>query len=783
MKIPTDYESKSEVVPRVWIDWGDGDNSGEYIDCTDASKLRHTYHMSVTYLHLRLAGDIRWYTMYENGVMSTYLNLADVTQEIRVVGTNPIRQYSGYLPSTEYGSMPSYELGPMGYAFAYTKLLERVDGPLFNGLDYEITSPSYLTNMFAGSRVEHVANLTQGLTPSRVSKLNLSGMFYNCWYMNMMSSADWTWGVLPGGGIQGFSVVRMRHAFAGASASEIDWRPFSNMADIAPWGGGIIDVRGMFKDCRCFDWTGVPEVWEWLPNASHCGTFEGCENAPNVSSIPEDWIDPCPEGFVDENLKYPRSSIASSTPKPTPMPTTPPPAPSPTPLPTPSPTPSGPYRPVDGTMLLTVDMTHHGQELDLTATLGLGIGADYAGQNCNNLFDLEAEDADNLWCRIEWGEEGYLSSAWGNMNDPWYNESDTYTNLKNPTTIKHIYRSPGIYRIRITGRVCWCAPWSIDPETWPYSDSATHPEGEAGEMEIPSDLEWAALYRHLTEVEIRGISPIVAIPHYGFKCKGMMEDRYPFKYMYDAPLFGHCIYLKKITGDLFENLAEPNNYWNLDNETKTYYLGGMFYNCQSLESIDDTEIPLRVAARLDEALTCTTLDIGRTFMHCHKLTSYPHALYSNFGAYGKNVSGRHMFAHCLELGSTLYMNLPRGTRAIDYAYFNSGCPKLTDTGINKLIAYCLPHQGDPFDVKYACSGCTSLLYTFSITGQDNLGALANSVGAQNVNITGLYSGCAGVTGEAFPLWYYKNTRTIHASGAFRGCTKLSNYSAIPSDWK
>ena len=73
---------------------------------------------------------------------------------------------------------------------------------------------------------------------------------------------------------------------------------------------------------------------------------------------------------------------------------------------------------------------------------------------------------------------------------------------------------------------------------------------------------------------------------------------------------------------------------------------------------------------------------------------------------------------------------------------------------------------------------------FSLTffGCNNLAKIPDLSNNTKVIITQeMFAGCSNLTGKAYPFW--NNTMITSHSKTFIFCTKLSNYSEIPADWK
>lgn len=149
---------------NVTIDWGDGSDLLENFDCSDETKLKHTYADAKKY-KIRLTRNVNWY--HANSTQSEPTadskDMAAFLTKIQVNRTCPIVQYVGTANTT----VP-------GLAFAYCTKLVNVVGNLFNNIP--------LTSFVYQSLFSNCINL-QNIPEFPISDgivLNIVNMFYNC---------------------------------------------------------------------------------------------------------------------------------------------------------------------------------------------------------------------------------------------------------------------------------------------------------------------------------------------------------------------------------------------------------------------------------------------------------------------------------------------------------------------------------------------------------------------------------------------------------------------------
>lgn len=247
--------------------------------------------------------------------------------------------------------------------------------------------------------------------------------------------------------------------------------------------------------------------------------------------------------------------------------------------------------------------------------------------------------------------------------------------------------------------------------------------------------------------------------------------------------FSNCSKLTSIPDDEYEAFINVT----------TFYL--TFYYCTSLTSIPEnlfqysfkaeqihntfnhctglTNIPERLFAN------CSNVTVfDSTFVYCNNITSIPEKLLIN------NYNVTHftsMFSHCTSLVSipeNLFVN----------------CHNVTN--FSSTFRACLGLTGSiPEDLFVNCTKVTSFNSTFfDCTGLT--GSIPNNLFVNCPNVTKfnyIFSYCSGLTGntptgtDGLELWeragQHGYPSTITGVRCFEGCSKLSNYSSIPSRWK
>lgn len=147
---------KSDIVCKCTIDWGDG-NVEQCIDCSDKTKLTHTYAENNTYT-ITIQGIIRWFLA--SGSISGYATA------IRVPKISPIYQLGGY-SSSYYGD-----------AFSGCTKLTTIEGDLFGSIVQTSGNNNGWYRTFAGdTALTSVPKLT---FPEGATSLNLEYMFSGC---------------------------------------------------------------------------------------------------------------------------------------------------------------------------------------------------------------------------------------------------------------------------------------------------------------------------------------------------------------------------------------------------------------------------------------------------------------------------------------------------------------------------------------------------------------------------------------------------------------------------
>ncbi len=249
----------------------------------------------------------------------------------------------------------------------------------------------------------------------------------------------------------------------------------------------------------------------------------------------------------------------------------------------------------------------------------------------------------------------------------------------------------------------------------------------------------------------------------------------------------NLVSLPKVTGNAFDNVTTfLNSFYGcsaleaipkgiFDNCTKVTTFGGTFRACSSIE-----EIPEGLFANCTAVATATNA-FQYTFMECTSLLSVPERA---FDGLVNLTSVDQVFSGCTNL-----KEIPEGL--FDYC--------TSATTFKSVFKNCKALEKIPDGLFDNCTGATSFESVFY--GCISLTSIPENLFVNNKNVTSFSStfyGCTSLTGEsAYDLVdgvkVHLYERADHTSdgyvspttttSCYNGCTGLTDYESIPSDWK
>lgn len=212
-------------------------------------------------------------------------------------------------------------------------------------------------------------------------------------------------------------------------------------------------------------------------------------------------------------------------------------------------------------------------------------------------------------------------------------------------------------------------------------------------------------------------------------------------------VFKECFLLESIPEGLFEN------------NTKVKTFESLFESCESLTG----NIPPDLFANCKDVTSFKAV-----FAACWQLTgNIPEDLFENCTKV-KNFDS--VFVYCIGLNGSIPANL------------FANCPEVTSfTG---TFEFCETLTGSiPANLFAACPDVTSFSTVFyyceNLTGSIPLSLFDNNNDVSDFSYA--FGGCEKLTGSAPTIWLRGNVSK--KTGCFAGCTSLSNYNSIPSNWK
>ena len=304
-------------------------------------------------------------------------------------------------------------------------------------------------------------------------------------------------------------------------------------------------------------------------------------------------------------------------------------------------------------------------------------------------------------------------------------------------------------------------------------------------------------------------------------CTGLARIEAPEKYTFKnvtsfIATFTGCSSLTSIPDNMFANCTNAI----------LFYV--TFVGCSSLTSIPDNMFA-----------NCTNAtSFIATFAGCSSLTSIPDNMFANctsatlfketfYGCSSLASIGDYAFANCAALEDVTYMFAECPNLASIGAHAFDGCSSIEDftalfgepsSSIAKLrneyaTLKCIdiPVQ-DTYSIipigivrferkmenlrtigDYAFANCTSAKNFDGLFADCvNLESIPEHLFENTPNVAsfkGTFTGCTSLTGNALPLWTRVTTDTTTYKGVpdgyncYKGCTRLTNYEAIPDYWK
>lgn len=339
-----------------------------------------------------------------------------------------------------------------------------------------------------------------------------------------------------------------------------------------------------------------------------------------------------------------------------------------------------------------------------------------------NSFQLEVTTTNSpqdFICRFL--DPGTLHVDWGDGSSDDFNSSITNT---------HRYAAAGVYTIRLSGHVH-------------LIDLFVYPDPGIGTPKLVSAI----------KTPVRGITGLNSAYEMFKHCEnitniptGLFDQCPGITTFYDT--FLACKKITSIPPKLFSAQSNAVNFY------------AVFDNCDLLK-----DIPSGLFDR-----HTNNVNFAWTFAKCYALTNVPAGL---FNRHPKVTTFDHVFYNCYvltSLSSGMFTNNPRAT-TFAYAFYQ--CRALTS----------IP-QG-LFDKNTAVTTFASAFY-----GCTNLTSLPSDLFANNANVTNFtsaFENCSQLTGESptgpagKKLW--ELIPAPIGTRCFRGCTSLTDYAAIPAEWK
>ena len=281
-------------------------------------------------------------------------------------------------------------------------------------------------------------------------------------------------------------------------------------------------------------------------------------------------------------------------------------------------------------------------------------------------------------------------------------------------------------------------------------------------------------------------------------------------------------WITEIPNGLFDNCTKVTNFAGVFYNTPISAIpSGLFDNCTAVTSFNETFSRCYALTTIPEGLfdDCTEVtDFSDAFYYCVSLTEIPEGLFD----YNKEVTRFYKtFSGCGSLTSIPEGLFDYNTKVEDFRFTFSGCPEVTEipvglfenntkvTSFNGTFQWCYGLQTIPEGLFNSCTEVTDFDGTFAecvniisvpINLFDNCKKVSRFDGYYEYS-RGCFENCNKLAGESpytvinidgvdtkvhlyersnYPKYF---TVPIYYSKCFKGCTGLTDYSSIPSNWK
>lgn len=218
-------------------------------------------------------------------------------------------------------------------------------------------------------------------------------------------------------------------------------------------------------------------------------------------------------------------------------------------------------------------------------------------------------------CIIDWGDNSSLSYI--------FNKADYYKS-------RHIYYTPGVYRIKILGNVPQftidnnCKPWLSKIIQW----GNIHLEGLSSTfsncynlVSIPAGIPNLPAF----SFTFKGCTSLQSLPD------GLFENCTQTTIFINT--FGGCSSLTTLPANLFEKCVNARNFTSTFMDCGLTYLpGGLFEKCINVTAFSMTFHNCQALLTLPADLFSTNTEVtnfNMTFYNCNKLTSIPFTLFNH----------------------------------------------------------------------------------------------------------------------------------------------------------
>lgn len=300
----------------------------------------------------------------------------------------------------------------------------------------------------------------------------------------------------------------------------------------------------------------------------------------------------------------------------------------------------------------------------------------------------------------------------------------------------HTYKDAGEYRVRVTGTVTALRSTSISSTRLLYLTGVSQ-WGSTGLTNMASALCSCSNLTSLPQETGDSFAEVTSFSRMLYCDTGLTSlpaDLFANNKATDmSGAFIYCIGLKELPQGLFANCSEVTTF------------EGAFYYCYTLQTI-----PSGLFAGLSKVTTFES-----AFYHCSNLGTIPEDTF-------KDCSAAESFASCFFGCSADFTSIPAGlfsdcSAALDFSDTFAGCTSLASI---------------PAGLFDSCRKVESFSGTFQADSK--------------IEGESPYTLINGTKVHLYERSDYKDeftSQTIDGSGCFGGCTKLSDYSTMPSSWK